>query len=138
MHTKNSRVNRGRASAVVLGAAAVLALSVAPAIGHKKAFDTNLQLKIDTLTPATTTQYSGKVTSEKGRCRRNRRINITTGGVALGSTFSDRAGNWTLVVTGTPPAKGQDVIASTPRKFLKRNKKHKHKCKRDSVTRKAN
>jgi hypothetical protein len=122
--------------AVALATAAALALIVAPASGHKRAYDTSLQLKVDGLT-ATTTQYSGSVKSEKGACERNRTITITTAGVEIGQVVSDGAGNYSIVVTGPPPAKNQDVIASTPKKFIKRNSKHKHKCKPASVTRKA-
>jgi hypothetical protein len=136
MRTTVGRARSRRLLAAALGAAAVLALSVAPASGHKRGYDTNLQLKIDSLTP-TSTQYSGKVTSEKGACRPNRLITVTTAGIAIATTFSDAAANWTVVVNGTPPPKGQDVIASTPKKFLKRNKKHRHKCRAASVTHKA-
>jgi hypothetical protein len=121
---------------VALATVAALALIVAPASGHKKAYDTSLQLKVDGLT-ATTTQYSGSVHSTKGACERNRVITITTLGVAIAQVTSDAAGNYTVTVTGPPPAKNQDVVASTPKKFLKRNSKHKHKCKPASVTRKA-
>ena len=122
--------------AVALVTAAALALIVAPASGHKTAYDTSLQLKVDGLT-ATTTQYSGSVNSERGACERNRTITITTLGVTVATVVSDAAGNYNVVVTGPPPAKNQDVIASTPKKFIKRNSKHKHKCKPASVTRKA-
>ena len=118
----------------MLGATVALALSLSPAMGHKTKYDTNLQLKIDVLTE-TTDQFSGKVTSEKGKCRRNRNITVTSGGVAIAFATTDGAGNWTAI--GSRPPKLQDVTASTPRKFLKRNKKHKHKCKPDSRTRKA-
>ena len=106
------------------------------AIGHKQGYDTSLQLKVDPLT-TTTTQYAGSVRSEKPRCERNREITITAGGVAIGTATSDFNGEYTVVVTGTPPAKNQDVIASTPKTFLKRNSKHKHKCRAATVTRKA-
>ena len=105
------------------GHGGALALIVAPASGHKKAYDTSLQLKVDGLT-VTTTQYSGSVRSEKGACERNRTITITTLGVAIATVVSDAAGNYSVVVTGPPPAKNQDVIASTPKKFIKRNSKH--------------
>lgn len=127
---------RRRTIAAALGAAAVMALAAAPASGHKQANDTNLQLKVDGLT-ATSTQYSGSVKSEKAACERYRVITITTGGVAIATATSDAAGNFLVFVNGTPPAKNQDVIASTPKKFRKRNSKHKHKCKRATVTRKA-
>jgi hypothetical protein len=106
------------------------------ASGHKQGYDTNLQLRVDRLT-ATTTQYSGSVRSERAKCERNRVITITTGGVAIGTATSDFEGNYTVVVTGTPPARNQDVTASTPRRWLKRNSEHKHKCRPATVTRNA-
>jgi hypothetical protein len=130
------RVRGRRAIAVALGAAALVALSAVPASGHKQGYDTSLQLKVDTLT-ATSTQYAGSVRSEKPACERNREITITTGGVAIGTATSDFNGDYTVVINGTPPAKNQDVIASTPKKFLKRNSKHRHKCRAATVTRKA-
>jgi hypothetical protein len=131
------RTVRGRgAIAVALGAAALFALSAAPASGHKQGFDASLQLKVDPLT-TTTTQYSGSVRSDKPACERNREITLTTGGVVIGTATSDFSGDYLVVITGTPPAKNQDVIASTPRKLLKRSKKHVHKCRPDTVTRKA-
>jgi hypothetical protein len=127
---------RGRAIAVALGAVALVAISAIPASAHKRGYDTSLQLKVDKLT-ATSTQYTGSVRSEKPACERNREITITTGGVAIGTATSDFNGDYTVVVNGTPPAKNQDVIASTPKKFLKRNAKHRHKCRAATVTRKA-
>ena len=131
-----SMAGRRRTIAAALAAAAVMALAAAPASGHKRADDTNLQLKVDGLT-ATSTQYSGSVKSGKAKCERYRVITITTGGVAIATATSDAAGNYLVFVNGTPPAKNQDVIASTPKKFRVRNSKHKHKCKRATVTRKA-
>ena len=96
-------IARGRAVAVALGAAALVALSAVPASAHKQGYDTSLQLKVDPLT-TTSTQYSGSVQSDKPRCERNREITITTGGVAIGTVTSDFAGNFSIVVNGTPPA----------------------------------
>ena len=138
-HMKKHAIGSGgrrRAIAATLGAIAVMALAATPASGHKQGYDTNLQVKVDTLTP-TSTQYSGSVRSDRAACERYRVITVTTGGVAVGTATSDAAGNWLVVVNGTPPAKNQDVIASTPKKFLKRNSNHTHKCRSATVTGKA-
>jgi hypothetical protein len=129
-----STVRTFAALSLVLALGVLVLANVASA--HKQRWDTDLQLRVDRLT-ATTTQYSGSVRSERAKCERNRVITITTGGVAIGTATSDFEGNYTVVVTGTPPAKNQDVIASTPKTFLKRNSKHKHKCRPATVTRKA-
>ncbi len=127
---------RRRAIAATLGVVAVMALAATSASAHKQGYDTNLQVKVDTLT-ATSTQYSGSVKSEKAACERYRVITVTTSGVAIATATSDASGSWLVVVNGTPPAKNQDVIASTPKKFLKRNSKHRHKCRPATVTGKA-
>lgn len=133
---------RGTDSAVRRFAALSLALALGVLVfanlasAHKRGWDTNLQFKADTLT-ATSTEYSGTVRSEKPACERNRVITITTGGVAIGTATSDFNGDYSVVVNGTPPAKRQDVIASTPKKFLKRNSKHRHKCRPATVTRRV-
>lgn len=132
----SGRAGRRRAIAAALGAVAMMALAVTPASAHKQGWDTNLQVKVDVLN-ATTTQYSGDVRSEKPACERYREITVTTGGVAVATAISDIAGNWLVFVNGPPPAKNQDVIASTPKKFLKRNSKHRHKCRAATVTGKA-
>lgn len=125
-----------RFAALSLGLVLAMFVVVSTASGHKRGFDTGLRLKVDFLTP-TSTQYSGSVRSDKRKCERKREITITTGGIAIGTATSDFDGNYTVVVNGTPPVKNQDVIASTPKKFLKRNKKHRHKCRAEKVTRKA-
>ena len=135
-----SESRRGRAlRRVVSGSVLVLmtaALFAGTAGAHKQAYDSSIQLKIDALT-TTSTQYSGRVNSEKAACERYRDITITTGGVFVAQVLSDAAGNYSIAVTGTPPAQGQDMVATAAKKFIKRNSKHKHKCSPASVTHKA-
>ncbi|MGH2983749.1 MAG: hypothetical protein ACRDK5_05795 [Solirubrobacterales bacterium] len=118
-----------------LAAVCALGLGLAlPAVGHKVVYDTNLQLKIDTLTDTTDT-FSGKVTSRRAACTVGRVITISHNGVAIATATSDVAGNWT--VTGPRPPKSDDVTAFTPKKVLKKNRKHRHRCAGDVVTHKA-
>jgi hypothetical protein len=132
---KRSRMSFRTKLVAVAAATCAIGLAVAlPAAGHKVAFDTNLQLKIDPLTDTTNT-YSGKVTSTRVRCEVGRFITITHAGVTIATATTDAAGNYT--VTGPRPPKGDDVTAFTPKKFLKKNRKHRHKCVRDVVTHKA-
>jgi hypothetical protein len=114
---------------------AAIGLAIAlPASGHKVTYDSNLQLKIDALNDTQDT-FSGKVTSTRARCEAGRTVTVTHAGVTIATTFTDLAGNWTVV--GPRPPKGDDVTAFTPKKFLKRNRKHRHRCARDIVTHKA-
>jgi hypothetical protein len=121
---------------VALGAlTASIGLVVAlPAAGHKVLFDTNLQLKIDTLNETQDT-FSGKVTSTRARCEVGRLVNVMHAGVTIATATTDLAGNWTVV--GPRPPKGDDVTAFTPKKILKKSRKHRHRCARDIVTHKA-
>jgi|SRR5829696_1787386 len=112
-----------------------LALAVAlPATGHKVVFPTSLQLKIETLNDSQDT-FSGKVTSTRARCEAGRVVNVTHAGVTIATTTTDLAGNWTVV--GPRPPKRDDVTAFTPKKVLKKNLKHRHRCAPDVATRKA-
>jgi hypothetical protein len=118
-------------------AAAVCALGLAlalPAVGHKIVYPTNLQLKIDTIND-TTDQFSGKVTSPKPACTRGRTITVSQAGVAIATAVSNFNGDW--VATGPKVPKNIDVTAFTPKKILKKNKKHRHKCRAAATIRKA-
>jgi hypothetical protein len=133
MNESNGRLRIRLVVLAVAVCAIVLAVAL-PAIGHKVKYPTNLQLKIDSVND-TTDQYSGKVTSTKARCIVGRTITITNLGVAIATTVSNAAGDW--AVTGPKAPKTTDVIASTPRKILKKNTKHRHKCAAAATTRKA-
>jgi hypothetical protein len=132
-----NRSGRGlgiKLTAMVVAACALgLALAL-PAVGHKVVFPTNLQLKIDTIND-TTDQFSGKVTSTKPACTRGRTITVAQAGVPIATAVSNFAGDW--VATGPKVPKNIDVTATTPKKILKKNKKHRHKCAPAATTRKA-
>jgi hypothetical protein len=123
-----------RLAALGLLAAAIGLAVVLPAAGHKVVFDTNLQLKIDTLSDTQDT-FSGRVTSTRDRCEIGRVVNVTHAGVTIATATTDLAGNWTVV--GPRPPKGDDVTAFTPKKILKKNRRHRHRCAPDITTRKA-
>jgi hypothetical protein len=131
--TRSARLGR-RAARIGAAVAAVSAIGLAvalPASGHKVAYDTNLKIRFDTLND-TTEQYSGKVMSSKPKCEAGRTITLTQSGVPVGTTVSNSAGAW--VLTGPVPPKGAQLTLSTPRKILKKNKKHRHKCKAASMS----
>jgi hypothetical protein len=119
---------RGVRIGAVAAAVSAIGLAVAlPASGHKVAYDTNLnKVRFDTLND-TTERYSGKVMSPKPKCEAGRTITVTQSGVAVGTTVSNSEGEW--VLTGPVPPKGAQLTVSTPKKILKKNKKHRHKCK---------
>ena len=128
---------RKRVGIGVGAAAAVAAIGLAvalPASGHKVVFDTNLQLKVDTLSDTQET-FSGQVTSRRTACEIGRVITVSHAGVTIATATTDFAGNWTVV--GPRPPKGADVTAFTPKKILKKNRKHRHRCAADIVTRKV-
>jgi hypothetical protein len=117
---------------------AICALGLVTALqasGHKNVIESKLlQFKIEIVND-TTDNYSGRVQSEKAKCVIGRVINITHNGVLIATATTDAAGNFT--VTGPRPPKGDDVVATLTKKILKKNRKHRHKCTRDVVTRKA-
>jgi hypothetical protein len=117
---------------------AICALGLVTALqasGHKNVIESKLlQFKIEIVND-TTDNYSGRVQSDKAKCVIGRVINITHNGVLIATATTDAAGNFT--VTGPRPPKGDDVVATLTKKILKKNRKHRHKCTRDVVTRKA-
>jgi hypothetical protein len=128
---------RGGRLGIALSAIAVLgcAVAVQGASAHKVTYESNLQLKVDSLSE-TTSQFSGKVTSTRGACEVGRPVSVFVNGAFVASATTVIGGAWSA--SGAAPAKGSTVIASIPRKILKRNKKHRHKCAPDSVQRRAN
>jgi hypothetical protein len=125
---------RIRLAALALAVCAIVLAVAIPAIGHKVKYPTNLQLKIDTVND-TTDQFSGKVTSTKGACVVGRTITVFVAGAPVAVTVSNVAGDW--AVTGPTAPQNTDVTATTPRKILKKNRKHRHKCAAAATTRKA-
>jgi hypothetical protein len=133
---KSSRRGLGLKLTAAVGAICALGLATAlQASGHKNVIESKLvQFKIEIVNDATDS-YSGRVQSEKAKCVIGRVINITHNGVLIATATTDAAGNFT--VTGPRPPKGDDVVATLTKKILKKNRKHRHKCTRDVVTRKA-
>lgn len=111
-----------------------LALCLQAAIAHKVTYDSKLQLK-DAPVSETTTQYSGKVTSTTGACEVGRAVTVTAGGAVIATATSVVGGSW--AASGPAQAKGTSLIATIPRKVLKRSKKHRHKCVAASTQRRA-
>jgi hypothetical protein len=132
---KRSRMSSRTKLGAVGAAICAIGLAVAlPASGHTVTFDSHLQFKVDTLTDTTDT-FSGKVTSVRAACEVGRPITISHAGVTIATATTDVAGNWTVV--GSRPPKGDDVTAFIPKKILKKNRRHRHRCGRVVVTRKA-
>lgn len=129
---RRKRAGIGIGVAVLVCAIGLIA--ALPASGHKVRFETNLQLKIDVLTDTTDT-FSGKIESPRAACEIGRTIIVTHAGVTIATATTDLAGNWTVV--GPRPPKTDDVTAFTPKKVLKKNRKHRHRCVADITTRKA-
>jgi hypothetical protein len=124
-----------RLTAVFAGICALGLVTALQASGHKNVIESKLlQFKIEIVND-TTDNYSGRVQSDKAKCVTGRVINITHNGVLIATATTDAAGNFT--VTGPRPPKGDDVVATLTKKILKKNRKHRHKCTRDVVTRKA-
>jgi hypothetical protein len=134
MNRIGSRASIKLAAAVLAVCAVGLAIAL-PAMGHKVTYSTSLQLKSDQLND-TTEQYSGKVNSTKGACKSGRTITIAQSGTPIATTVSSVSGDW--AVTAPVPPKGTSVTASTPKKILKKNRKHVHKCGPASVTHRVN
>lgn len=109
-------------------------LAVEGAVAHKVTYGSSLQLKIDSIDD-TTSQYSGKVTSTRGACEVGRPVTVSAGAGPIASATSLVGGSW--LANGPSQAKQTTVVATIPRKTLKRNKKHKHKCAPASAQRKV-
>jgi hypothetical protein len=131
-------MRRGKRLGVGIAAAAAVSaiglVGVGPASAHKVRHDTNLQLRIEALNDTQDT-FSGKVESQRDACERGRSIIVTHAGVTIATATTDLAGNWTVV--GPRPPKRDDGTAFTPKKVLKKNRKHRHRCAADITTRKA-
>ena len=129
-------MRRNRIRLAVLGTLALaVALALAlPAAGHKVAYDSHLQLKIDA-TSDTQDTFSGKLSSTRAACQVGRLVNVTHAGVTIATATTDAAGNWTVL--GPRPPKNDDVTAFAPKKVLKKNRKHRHRCAAATSTHKA-
>ena len=124
-----------RLTAVLAGICALGLVTALQASGHKNVIESRIQqFKIEIVND-TTDSFSGRVVSDKAKCVPGRIINITHNGLLIATATSDTAGSFT--VTGPRPPKGDDVVATMVKKVLKKNRKHRHRCTRDVITRKA-
>jgi len=136
-----SRGSRGKAVRMrLLGALATasglaLSLGIGTATAHKFAYESNVQVKADAVSD-TVLGLSGKVTSDRAKCVSGRTITITANGVEIATATTLANGEWSAQATPRPP-KGTTLIATTPRKFLKRSNRHRHKCESDFSERRA-
>jgi len=121
--------------AAVLATALALSVTAGTASAHKITYASNVQLKADAVSD-TVLGLSGKVTSERAKCIAGRDVTVTYNGIFLATATTLINGDWSVQST-TRPAKGTTLIASIPRTFLKKSKKHKHKCGSDFSERKA-
>ena len=103
---------------------------------HKRTYETTLQFKVRKASEGVNT-YEGRVISERARCERDRAVHVDAFDTRIASTRSLIDGSWTVTGSSAHPPKGTTLIAFTPRKFLKRSKKHRHKCASDFAERKA-
>lgn len=114
---------------VVLGL--LVGVGAGTASAHKKKFGSSL-----TLDAIDKKDAAGTVGSTKNRCVRNRKVKVFRQPAAgeigspelVATTTSDLVGKWATQLTGK--TKGETFFATTPGKVLRKNRRHKHKCKR--------
>ena len=104
----------------------------AVAAAHTVRFDSAISAKYERPTKTKTAAFAGEVSSPKARCMKNRTVNVrlrqTDGSsVVVGSGSTDAAGEWRIEFADL--AKGT-YFAQVKKKALRKNKKHKHICKR--------
>jgi hypothetical protein len=114
---------------------AVLAFGAGDADAHKRTYASEVQLKAKAASDTTLT-LDGKVTSDNSRCVAGREVTITANGAFVASATTLVNGEYS-VLSSTRPVKGTTLIATISRKFLKRSKKHRHKCASDFSERRA-
>jgi len=138
--SEEETVSRSRKFAVgwtvaLIVAALGLTLLLSTASAHKRSFETTVQLKTTAVTD-TVLQFEGRVVSDRAKCKRYRSVFVDAFDTRIAEATSLINGDW-LVQAGPRPPKGTTLIAFSPRKFLKRSKKHKHKCESDFAEKKA-
>ena len=123
-----------------------VALSLAMALGmlvftgsasaHKRTYETTRQFKVQEASPGVN-QYEGRVVSERAACVGGREVHIDAFDTRIASALSLSNGDWSVLGDSAHPPKGTTLIAFTKGKFLKRSKKHRHKCASDFAEKKA-
>ncbi len=106
------------------------------ASAHKRTYETTLQFKVRGASAGVNT-YEGRVISERAKCESDRAVHIDALDTRIATAVSLLNGDWSVTGSSAHPPKGTTLIAFTPREFLKRSKKHRHKCASDFAERKA-
>jgi hypothetical protein len=123
-------------TALWLAMALGVLLLTGPASAHKRTFETTLQFKVRAVSDGLN-QYEGRVVSDRAKCERKRKVHVDAFDIRIASTVSLASGSWAALGGTAHPPKGTTLIAFTPRKFLKRSRKHRHKCASDFAEKKA-
>lgn len=116
---------KGKALMIAVAVVAVSAASVGVAVA--KEVDTDTTFKMKDL--GTKVEYSGKVSADKDKCVKRRRVEIFHRGVKIAETTTDEDGNWKK--TGRRPPEGDEVTAKV-------KKKRRRGCKGVEVTKTFN
>jgi len=132
--SSNSTLRRFVVLGLALALGAVALADVASA--HKRIYETTLQFKVKEASPGVN-QYEGRVVSERSRCEAGRAIHIDAFDTRIASAVSLLNGDWAVTGDSAHPPKGTTLIAFTKGKFLKRSKKHRHKCASDFAEKRA-
>jgi hypothetical protein len=137
IETNRHRPRHAAATLALLGVVAALGLTfgAGAADAHKRLSASNVQIKADAVSD-TSLALSGKLTSDHSRCVANRTVTVTANGAFVASAVTLVNGDWS-VVSSTRPPKGTTLVATVGTKFLKRSKKHRHKCGSDFSERRA-
>ncbi len=122
-----------RAAGTALAAAALALVAVAPiASAHTAKYDTTVTAKLKKGGKDANT-FSGVVDSAKAKCVIDREVKVymqidNADDALIGSDRTDDAGAWEFLPAGEPaPGTYYALAAKT---VLKKNKKHRHVCKR--------
>jgi hypothetical protein len=118
------RVVRAVAYAAVT-ALLVGAIGAGIATGHKKKIKSTVTIEFtDTVYGDS---FSGEVNSKKRKCERNRKVTVFRGGTSVGSDTTNNQGEYVVPVDNAAPG---NYFAKAKKKVLKKNKKHKHVCRK--------
>ena len=116
-------------AALTGGAFAVLAVVAA---AHTARYESTVTIDFQRGHGSQNDIFSGRVSSEKVRCERHRRVTVRRRLAGpdqlVGTAITDRDGHWEVQQDGTPTG---TYFAKAKRKFLERTSNHKHICKPD-------
>jgi hypothetical protein len=74
-------------------------------------------------------RFEGDVGSKKKKCRQDRKVTVKrVGGATVGSDRTNDQGHYRVQLSGD--AASGDYFAKAKKKLIKKNKKHKHVCKK--------